>query len=339
MSTRLRLGDLRLAWEARDPELVALIDSLAQQPEEPPETPVREGAPTFDRFLRELKSWSFRKKSREEQAHFRIEHLKALEAPDAEVPLSDRLRLHELILPMWREDTLFARTCLLKVIATVPLTYGPWKALKRIFKEAEARGDTEVYGALAARFDMAHARNDHSVSRATLSYLVRRAWRFLRRTGVRLPVAYADAAADFLAHYTDRTYWRGTWVANHVFYHESKQYSRSSFSFRTPPTNLLKDRAFADLWRRSPRPLFSLLERARSDQVRAFTTEALKADFRAVLREVEPGWVARLVGVGSKAVDEFVVWILTNVPRFEQAAFRTLGLHEAVLRLFGRKKR
>ena len=44
--------------------------------------------------------------------------------------------------------------------------------------------------------------------------------------------------------------------------------------------------------------------------------------------------MARLVGVGSKAVDEFVVWILTNVPRFEQAAFRTLGLHEAVLRLF-----
>ena len=68
--------------------------------------------------------------------------------------------------------------------------------------------------------------------------------------------------------------------------------------------------------------------------MREFATEALKADFRAVLREVEPAWVARLVGVGSRAIDEFVVWILTNVPRFEQAAFRTLGLHDAVLRLF-----
>src|SRR5262249_11597977 len=57
-------------------------------------------------------------------------------------------------------------------------------------------------------------------------------------------------------------------------------------------------------------------------------------DFRASLREVEPSWVARLVSVGSAAVDAFVVWILTNVPRFEQAAFRTLGLHDAVLRLF-----
>ena len=44
--------------------------------------------------------------------------------------------------------------------------------------------------------------------------------------------------------------------------------------------------------------------------------------------------MARLVGVGSRPVDEFVVWILSNVPRFEQAAFRTLGLHDAVLRLF-----
>ena len=37
---------------------------------------------------------------------------------------------------------------------------------------------------------------------------------------------------------------------------------------------------------------------------------------------------------GGEPVDEFAVWILNNVPRFEQAAFRSLGLHEAVLRLF-----
>src|SRR5262249_55586115 len=66
---------------------------------------------------------------------------------------------------------------------------------------------------------------------------------------------------------------------------------------------------------------------------REFATLALKTDFRATLREVEPPWVARLVGVGSRTIDEFVVWILNNVPRFEQASFRALGLHGAVLRL------
>ena len=334
VSMPLHLRDLRLAWEARDPELVSLIEALVNQPDEVPETPVRRGAPTFDAFLQEIRSYSFRHKSKEEQAHYRQEQIKALEAPDAEVPLPDRLRTHEIIFALWQDNSVFARTCLLRVIATVPLTYGPWRALKRIFKEAEARGDTEIYGALTARFDTAYARGYHRVSSATLRYLVRRAWRYLRHTGQRLPVAYADTAADLLAHYTDQTYWNRTWIANHIFYHESKQYNRNRFTFYQAPKSLLKDRAFADLWRRSPRPLFGLLERAQSDQVRAFATEALKADFRAVLREVEPGWVARLVGVGSKAIDDFVVWILTNVPRFEQGAFRSLGLHDAVLRLF-----
>ena len=98
--------------------------------------------------------------------------MKHLEAPDAEVPLPDRLRSHEIILALWQDSGVFARTCLLKVIAGVPLTYGPWRALKRIFKEAEARGDTEVFGALAARFDRAHASGDHAVSKLTLAYLV-----------------------------------------------------------------------------------------------------------------------------------------------------------------------
>src|SRR5204863_5492739 len=116
--------------------------------------------------------------------------------------------------------------------------------------------------------------------------------------------------------------------------HETKEYNRGHFTFRSLPHDLLKHRAFADLWRRTPRPLFSLLERARSDKVREFAASALKADFRATLREVEPAWVARLVHVGSGTIDEFVVWILNNVPRFEQAAFRPLGLHDAVLTLF-----
>ena len=334
MSTPLHLKDLRLAWDARDPDLVELLETLVTQPDETPEPPLREGAPTFNAFLAEIRSWSFRHKSKVEQEHYRREQIKAVEAPDAEAPLPDRLRAHEIIFSLWQDNGVFARTCLLKIIAGVHLTYGPWRALKRIFKEAEAKGDTEVYGALAARFDMASASSQHAVSAPTLRYLVRRAWRHLRYTGIRLPVAYADSVADVLAHYTDDTPWNRTWIANHIFYHQTKAYGRDHFRLYPLPKNLLKDRAFPDLWKRSPRPLFSLLERARSDQVRAFATEALKADFRAVLREVEPAWVARLVGVGSKAIDDFIVWVLTNVPRFEQGAFRSLGLHDAVLRLF-----
>lgn len=329
------MADVRLAWEARDPDLVRLVESLAESWDDEPETPIRDGAPTFARFLAEIRSKPFRRKPLAEQAHYRVEQLKALEAPEAEVPLPERLRLYEVIEALWRDNGPFARSCLLAIISRVKLTYGPWRALKRIFKEAEAQRDTEVFGALAARFDAAFASRQHAISQDTLGYLVRRAWRFLRRTATTLPAAYADTAAEVLAWYPENTRWDETWIANQVFFHETGKYDRTGFSLslsRSP--DLLKDRAFAELWKRSPRPLFSLLERARSDRVRAFATVALQADFRASIREVEPAWVARLVEVGSRVIDEFVVWILNNVPRFEQAAFRTLGLHEAVLRLF-----
>lgn len=335
MSTRLRMDDVRLAWESRDPDLSGLVSALAEQDDEetPGTPPPREGARTFASFLLEIRSRPFRRKSLDEQAIYRVEGFKALEASGAEVAPPERLRLHEVVLALWEDNGPFARSCLLAIIAEVPLRYGPWRALKRIFKEAEARDDTEVLGALTARIDGGWRPVPTDVAARTIAYLRRRAWRYLRRIGRERPPLYADVAADVLAQYDDATRWGDTWVANHVFYHGTGEYNRSRFRFKRRPSGL-NDRAFPDLWKRSPRPLFGLLERAKSDRVREFAADALKADFRASIREVEPSWVARLVSTRSRPVDEFVVWVLNNVPKFEQAAFRSLGLHDAVLLLF-----
>ncbi|MDY3551722.1 BRCT domain-containing protein [Gemmata sp. JC717] len=340
MAATLTLNDVRKAWYARDPRLITLIEQLCNEPVPPPETPVRDGALTFDKFLAHLRDWRYKQKSKEEQAHYRVETLKALEAPDAEVPLADKLKVHEVIWALWESNDPLARDYLLRIVARVPLVYGPWKALKKIFKESEAKNDTEVYGAVAARLDMAHAGAAHGkqVSGATVAYLVRRAWRYLRRVGLHLPATYPDVACEFLVNYTDEVRLNGTWVFNHILFHDSKKYGRSNFRFgyrdkTADPTNL-KHRAYGDTWKRSHRPLFSLLERAKSDAVRDFATTALKTDFRQVLRDTEPAWVVRLVAVPSRAIHDFVVWLLQNVPQFEQSAFRALGLHDAVLRLF-----
>jgi len=340
MAAVLTLNDVRRAWDARDPRLITLLEQLCTQPVPPPEKPIRDGALTFDKFLYSLRDWRFKQKTREEQAHYRIETLKALEDPKAEVPLADKLKVHEVIYALWQSNDPLARDYLLRIIAKVPLVYGPWKAVKKIFKEAEARNDTEVFGAIAARLDTAHAGYSYGrqISGATLSYLVRRAWRYLRRVGLHLPATYPDVACDFLVNYTDETNFSRTWVFNHILFHETKKYGRSNFRFGwrdkdSEPTNL-KHRAYGETWRRSHRPLFSLLERAKSDAVRDYATSALKTDFRQVLRDTEPAWVVRLVAVPSRAIHDFVVWLLQNVPKFEQSAFRTLGLHEAVLKLF-----
>lgn len=334
MSTHLRMDDVRLSWQARDPELSELVFQLAiQEDDDTSEPPPREGSLTFARLLAEMQSREFRRKPHDEQAIIRVERFRALEAPDAEVPPPERLRLHEVILALWENNGPYARATLLRIIAKVPFTYGPWKAFKTIFKEAEARDDTEVFGALAARIDGETFGLSDGAGSRTIAYLSRRAWRYLRRVGRERPACYADVASDVLARYHDGTNWRNTWVANHIFFHGTGEYDRSHFRFKRHPSGL-NDRAFPDLWKRSPRPLFGLLERAESDRVREFAADCLKADFRASIREVEPGWVARLVDTRSQPVDEFVVWVLNNVPRFEQAAFRSLGLHEAVLRLF-----
>src|SRR5262249_5259893 len=114
----LRLEDIRRAWECKDPELAGYIAQLADQPDTPPEQPIREGAPTWDDFLRTIKSPSFpwRYRTEEEQRHYRVEQIKALEAPNAEVPLPDRLKLHEVLMMLWKDESLFARTVLLKII-------------------------------------------------------------------------------------------------------------------------------------------------------------------------------------------------------------------------------
>jgi hypothetical protein len=337
MALELSLDDIRRAWDSRDPDLSALIVSLANAADPRPDKPPREGALTYASFSQHLQSWSFRRSSPQERARYRIDSMRALEAEEAEVPLPPRLRLHEVLLDLWRRsDGAYERAALLEAIAKVPLRWGPWRGLKQIFKEAEAKGDLEVFAALAARFDAAYASKQRKVgeiSRQTLGYLVRRAWRYLRRLGEAAPPAYVDAAVAVLRHYEDNTSWTNTWVYNHIVHHGTKKYSRRNFNLYRSGSLQLGERAFAELWRRTPRPVLQLLERARSEQVRKLAVQALKTDFRANLREVEAPWVARLVAVGSATVDEFVIWLLANVPRFDQGSFRELGLHEPVLQL------
>ncbi len=334
MANRITLDDLKTAWAKRDPGFADLFVALVNQPNNP-DAPVRSGAFTFDQFVSEIRSWSFSRKTEEEQRSYRVATMATLEAPNAEVPLEPKHKSYEILLALWESDEPFARRCLLDVIQKVPLVYGPWRGIKRIYKEAEAKRDTEIFGAISARLDVAANGWGHQVTGGTLAYLSRRAWRFLRHTGTQLPATYVDAACDFLVRYKDEDRLQSCWILNHILYHNSKQYGRGRFYVWSPPNGgTQKNRAYPELWQRSPRPLFRLLEQAQAEVVFKFATDALKNDFRAVLRDVEPAWVARLVNVNRESVHSFVVWILNNVPKFEQGKFRELGLHEGVLRLF-----
>jgi len=271
---------------------------------------------TFNRFLGEINTWSFYKQERDRQAQQRIEKIKLVEANEE---LQPRYKSHQLIYELWASGDPFERECLLKFIAATPIVYGPWKALKRIYKEAETANDTQVMGALSARFDTAFSTGRHEVSNRTLAYLCRRSWRYLRRVAETLPACYADTVVDFLVPYTNYGSLGSSWVYNQIFKHSKNLRKRSRYRYQQhKPNEFIKTRGFPELWKRSPLPLFSILQSAERDDVLRYAVAALKTDFRTVLREIEPRWVRQLINNDKAVVHEFVVWILENVSRFEQ---------------------
>ena len=166
MSSRVRLEHVEEALQARDPHLVELLLEIAApgQPD-PNAPPLPEDRYTFDNFRNEINSPKFYLQPRDIQRQFRTDKIAFLESDQCDEPLSDRLRSFEIILKLWESEGAFERSCLLKILRKVPLVYGPWKAIKRIFKEAEASDDTEVLGILSYRFSFGNRPDRTEVSK------------------------------------------------------------------------------------------------------------------------------------------------------------------------------
>ncbi len=333
---QLTIADIERARDIKDPVLIDSIVALAEQHDPESEVPIRDEALSFDRFIRTIFSHKFRQKPKEEQWAYRVEQLRLLEADDAEVALPERLKLHKVLLDLWSDSRYYSRIVLIDIIRYIPLKYGPWRALKHIYKAAEASNDYQIAGEISARLDTV---SDQEFSEATLVYMRRRAWRYLRKLGESLPVCYPEAVIHYLAAYPEDTQWSKTWVANHIFHHQGKNYGISRFGHILARNNLLKNRAFSETWQRTPEPLLRLLNLARSEFIRSYACDALKHDFKVVLRDVEPKWIIDLAAlpVESAAIDGFIVWLLQNSPKLEQHKFRSSGLHESVIGLLESK--
>ena len=226
--------------------------------------PVQEGGYDFGQFLSEINRRSFYRQSSDEQAQQRIEKLKLVEANEH---LEPRYQSHELIYAMWQSGDAFDRRLLLDLIRRCPLVFGPWKALKNNFlRKPKPLATAKLWAPFRLDLTRRFSTGSHDVSTRTLGYLCRRSWRYLRRIAQTLPACYADTVVDFLAPYNDRDYLGNSWVYNQIFLHDSKLKRRTRFqaTYQHRSSNFLKTRAFADLWKRSPLPLFSFIATFRS---------------------------------------------------------------------------
>ncbi|WP_437579382.1 hypothetical protein [Sorangium sp. So ce887] len=314
------------------PALAEILEDYLDQPDPTPEAPPREGALTFAAFLRLLSiaQGMGTPAQRREQATDAWKRF--LAQVDAAPP--PRLELADLLVRIYEEGTDAGRSALCDAARSAPLVFGAWGGLKRIYKLAEARLDAELFGALAYRFDAELSRGGRrEVSRGTLIYMRRRAWRFLRELGRSMPQLYPQFAVEVLRHYPPDTTFRGLWVANHIWAHGTGKYDGRSFHGGVPPSDMVKHRAFGEAWKRSPDPLMLLLSTCQADPPARFAIQGLRKDFAEALRSVTPAWLARLATRPLASAHDFLIETLLGSPELHQSKLRSLGLHDAALAL------
>ncbi|GAA0314663.1 BRCT domain-containing protein [Psychrobacter aestuarii] len=330
------------AWQAEDPNLIEKLDQLARQPDAPRDTPLPDDVLTFERFLATIFAPEFRALPPEVQFAKRVELMAQLESADGSYTLPPRYQTYVILLALWGDNRPYARAMLIQAIDTLPLTYGVWRGLKYIYKQAEYRQDYEIFAHIAAKVDLyrfdQHLKN--AVSLRTKTYISLRAWRYLRHLGTHLPICYTDAAVRVLAS-IDAEMTLGSsarvnsWVLNHICFHHEVHYGVNRFVHNAPRKLFSAEgRAFASAWQRDETPLFTLLANAKNEAIRQFATDSLKHDFKIKLKDTDAPTIQYLsAGTRSCARDELVTWLLERSSSLEKSQFMTLGLHDVVLSL------
>ena len=376
----LSLAGIEAAWrERRDrrlPEYIVKLALLDPLPEGVAAA-AKEGAHTYDALLSGLTYWSARADMRARYAakggslsfgkisrrllRESIEETHRAQwalLESSSAPMPERLRLHEPIMALWESDDPLAREALLDVLREVPLKWGPWRAVRAIFKASVRARDWEVFGVISSRLDaelvagsesrtrprapfsVAWNAGHRDVSRRTLAYLTRLSWRVLRGVARTQPALYPEVAAQVLRGYRralSRGNLAGAWLYNHILFHEAKGYrGRPAYGaerFYHYPRDFYSLRAYPDLWKRSAAPLLGLLEAAQHDDVLTFTTESLLKDHRPALKALDASWVGRMAGLMSPAVDGFLHTWFAEICAHTQADYAAHGLNAPLLRL------
>jgi len=327
----LSAADLERLVRAEAPDLAEAILAFMNQADASPDNPPPRDAFTFDKLLQSLGQAQNRYDSEGRRTASYEAWQRFLSQKD--VPRPARLALADLLVALYERGTGASRATLLELVRTADLRFGLWAGFKRIYKLAEARHDAELFGILAWRFDVERGRYaTRDVSPGTLTYLRRRAWRFLRHLGAAVPELYPQFAVEVLRHYGEDTSWYSLWVAHHIWAHGTKNYTATAFTI-APPNDMVKHRAFPDAWKRSPDALMRLLDTCQSDPATRFAIQGLRKDFPEALRKVTPAWLDRLARRPLASAHDFLVETLQGSPEFHQGRLRALGLHEAVLAL------
>lgn len=334
------ISDLEKLAAADSADLADAVNALVEQDDPTPETAVREGSLSFDTFLTQLRHAAAERTKRGRSEAAAAVWQRFLAQTDPAPP--PRFALADLLVRLYERGSEPARASILRIAAEVPLSFGVFGGLKRIYKRAEAAHDFEMVAALAVRFDIEsnrrHGRWDkHTASQGTLIYLRRRGFRYLRGLGHSVPRLYVMLAAQMLARVPADTRLESLHVASSIIGRAPKVVVRRKRgrgrATKAAASDPLSKRPFEAAWKLSPEPLLYLLEACSHSSAAAFAIACLRKDFPEVLRAPQIAWLDRLCYRPVEEVHELVVELLSGTPELHQAKLRERGLHEAVLAL------
>ncbi|MEZ4293351.1 MAG: hypothetical protein R3B70_00120 [Polyangiaceae bacterium] len=330
------IADLARLADAEAPDLADAVKAFVEQADPETDTPVREGALTFDAFATLLRQAAAQRTSRRRSEAAAAAWQRFMS--QTEPPPPPRFELADLLVKLYERGSEPARAALIKLAEDGPLAFGVFGGLKRIFKRAEAAHDFEMYAALAARFDVEATRRhgrweQHNVSRGTLIYLRKRALRYLRGLGFSVQRLYAMLGAQVLGRVPANAPFWVMHVAPGIVGRPRRVARRKRGRGKAKAAEPGPARPFDAAWKLSAEPLLYLLGVCSHAKIAEFAIEGLRKDFPEVLRSPDVAWLARLCERRVEPVHELVVELLTGTPELHQAKLREKGLHEAALAL------
>ncbi len=198
--------------------------------------------------------------------------------------------LSDTIVTLYRHGAECVRPALLTCLQSLPLEYGSFSAIRTIFKAAEYRGDGEIFGVVAHRFETTKAnrsyyyRKEQAFTRWTRLYLRKRVARTLQRLG-------ADSSPDFVRMAVGvllpcENISQRNIAANYLLYGQNEKHEvpgdgasgwMQAQVHQPIGTPNARQEAFPELWEQRPEALLHLIDESSNEPVHRMSVSVLRA--------------------------------------------------------------
>ncbi len=197
--------------------------------------------------------------------------------------------LSETIVTLYRHGGEFVRPALRSCLRSLPLEYGSFSTVRTVFKAAEYRGDGEIFGIVAHRFETTKANKsyyygkDQAFTRWTRLYLRKRVARTLRRLGSDSSSDFVPMAVGVLLPYEDISY--RNIAANYLLFGQNEKHEvagdgasgwmQAQVHQRTDAPNTRQE-AFPERWTQRPEALLHLIDGSTNEAVHRMSVAVLR---------------------------------------------------------------